>query len=530
MTLPNEFVIRGGKVVDGTGDPAVASDIVVEDGRLRVVEPGEMSGLYGVDVDGLVVSPGFIDAHSHADLEPFLGDEQVRAARITQGVTTEVVGNCGFSAFPVPPGHDDVVAQFLTVVFGPQAGTFPDLDTYSDNVAREGLASNVAPLVRHGTLRAATLGYDNRPATDAKIERMRGALAGALDAGAFGMSTGLCYTPATYAPSQEVRALAEVVAAVGGVYSTHIRNETDLTEESLEEALEVAAATGVPVHISHLKVAGQGNWRTSLDLMAVLEEARGRGVDVTADVYPYTAASTSLHSLLPPWTAEDGIGRLYANLSDAAWRQRVADDLENGVPGWQNLGTAVGWHNVTIATSPDRPEWEGRSIADLVRDDDHHPVDAIARVLDGNRGKVVVVIEAMDGDDVGNFLSWPHSVVGSDGIPLPGRPHPRLTGTFPRVLGRYVDRLGSVEEAVHRMTGSSAARFRIPARGILADGLVADLVVFDEAEVTDRGTYSDPWLRPAGIHHVIVGGRAAVWDSEVVDDSAGAVLRRGGGR
>jgi len=526
MTLPSEFVIRGGRVVDGSGRAAFAADVIVTDGRIRLAEAGEASGFESVEVDGLVVSPGFIDTHAHADVEPYLEDEQVHAARIVQGVTTEIVGNCGFSPFPVPAGRDEVLGSFLSVVFGPQASTFEEFDGYREGVEAKGLASNVAPLVGHGTLRAGTLGYENRHATPAEIELMRERLERALTAGAFGMSTGLCYTPATYAPPAEVQALAEVVARVGGIYSTHIRNETDLTADSLEEAFQISRATGVPVHISHLKVAGGRHWGTSGEIIAQLEAARAEGVDVTADVYPYTAASTSLHSLLPPWTAQEGIDRLFENLGDEDWRQRVTHDLENGVPGWQNLGTAAGWHNVTIATSVRRPEWEGKAVADLMEPDER-PIDAIARVLDTNRGKVVVVIEAMDADDVTAFLTWDHSVVGSDGIPLPGRPHPRLTGTFPRVLRRYRDALGSLEAAVNRMTGASAQRFQIPDRGFVADGLVADLVVLDPDAVSDRSTYAEPWLRPEGIHHVIVGGKPAVWDSELVDGRTGVVLRRG---
>lgn len=204
----------------------------------------------------------------------------------------------------------------------------------------------------------------------------------------------------------------------------------------------------------------------------------------------------------------------------------MADDLERGVPQWQNLGAAAGWHHVPVAWSARRPDWEGRSITDLVDDRDESVVDAIARVLAVNDGQVVVVIEAMHDRDVTNFLAWPHSLVGSDGIPLPGKPHPRLTGTFPRVLGRYRDHLGGLEQAVHRMTGASAARYGIPSRGVIATGYVADVVVFDESAVIDEGTYAEPWRRPAGIHHVLVGGCAAVWESELGDVRAGRVLRR----
>jgi len=525
MHLPAEYVLRGGTVVDGTGREGFPADVVVTNGRIRLTGPGEAVGLETVDVTGMVVGPGFIDTHAHADVETFLDDDLVHASRIVQGVTTEVVGNCGFSPFPAPEESEETVQAFLSVVFGPHVPTFRGVDDYVSGSEAKGLASNVAPLVGHGTLRAGVLGYENRHATPDEIEEMRRRLDEALRAGAFGMSTGLCYTPATYAPTEEVVALAGVVARHGGMYSTHIRNETDLTAESLEEAFQISRSTGVPLHISHLKVAGTAHWGESGEILALLESARADGVDVTADVYPYTAASTSLHSLLPPWTAQDGIDTLFANLADPGWRDRVTHDLENGVPGWQNLGTASGWDNVTIATSVRRPEWEGRTIADLMEAGER-PVDAIARVLQTNGGKVVVVIGAMHAADVARFLSWEHTVVGSDGIPLPGRPHPRLTGTFPRVLGRYREVLGSLEAAVHRMTDASARRFRIPDRGTVADGMIADLVVFDPDAVSDRSTYSEPWLRPAGIRHVIVGGRAAVWDSELVDGRTGVVLRR----
>jgi N-acyl-D-amino-acid deacylase len=525
MTLPPEFALVGGTIIDGTGRKGFAGDVVVTDGHIRLAPPGRTTGMKSFDVTGLAISPGFIDTHSHADIESLLGDVDVHEARIVQGVTTEVVGNCGLSPFPVPLGPNDMARQFMSIVFGPDAGTYPDLDTFAGDVERAGLASNIAPLVGHGTLRATALGYENRAATDVELEAMCVALATAMEAGAFGLSTGLCYTPATYAPSTEVEALAAVVAEANGIYSTHIRNETALTVQSLAEAVSVARDTNVDLHISHLKVAGRDQWKTSGEILSLLDRARAAGIRVTADVYPYTAASTTLHSLLPPWTAEGGIEVLGANMDNPQWRDRVDHDLRTGVPGWQNLGSAAGWENVSLATSAARPDWEGRSIADLA-DEGERPVDTIARVLSTNVSKVVVVIEAMDRDDMLAFLSWPHSMVGSDGIPLPGKPHPRLTGTFPRVLGRHTDSLGSIETAVNRMTGASASRFSIPQRGIIADGAVADLVVFDPDRVMDRGTYSDPWIRPEGVAHVLVGGNAAVWDANVVDAAAGSVLRR----
>ncbi|HVR31967.1 MAG TPA: D-aminoacylase [Acidimicrobiia bacterium] len=526
--LPPAYVLRNGLVVDGTGRDRFPADVLVEDGRLRVAAPRTVGGVPAVDVDGLTITPGFIDVHSHADLESLLGPgtQQVHASRVLQGVTTEVAGNCGFSPFPFPPERADAAQAFLGFVFGAAAVGFSDHAAYTDAVTGAGLSCNLAPLVGHGTLRVATLGYEDRAPSTTEREAMSRMLEAALDAGAFGMSTGLCYTPATFAEPAEVEELARVVARAGGVYATHVRNETEGVFDAIREALAVARATGVGLHVSHLKAAGRRMWGASGELLVILEAARVEGIDVTADVYPYTAASTMLHSLLPPWLANEGIETMLRRLADPGTRETIATHLESGIPGWQNLGSAAGWDAVTVASSPRRPEREGRSIVELGGAGDRDTVDTIARLLIEEEGRVIAVIEAMDNTDVRTLLAWPHTLVGSDGIPLPGKPHPRLTGTFPRALGRYRDTFGTLPQAVHRMTGASAARFGIPDRGVVADGRVADLVVLDPDTVNDRGTFSDPWLEPAGIHHVLIGGRAAVWDDELVDAAAGSVLRR----
>ncbi|HSJ29287.1 MAG TPA: amidohydrolase family protein [Acidimicrobiia bacterium] len=527
--IPAAFCLRGGRVVDGSGRPEVAADIVVRGGRIELHEAGETTGLEIVDVDGAVVAPGFIDAHSHADLEALLDPPapEVHRSRLLQGVTTEVTGNCGFSPFPVPPERAEDVRRFLGFVFGTAAETFPDLDHYERAVTAAGLASNVAPLVGHGTLRIAEVGYEDRDMTSDEVDHVAAALDRVLAEGAVGLSTGLCYTPATFAPPSEVEALAAVVAARDRVYATHIRNETEGVLGALDEALAVARASGVRLHISHLKAAGRRMHGSVPDILRRLDEARAGGVDVTADAYPYTAASTMLHSLLPPWLIDEGIDSMLVRLADPGVRRKVATDLEQGIAAWQNLGAAAGWDRVTVASSLRNPSRHGRSIVELSVSDDLDPVDTIARVLIEEAGRVVVVIEAMDDDDVGAVLAWPSTVVGSDGIPLPGTPHPRLTGTFPRAFRRYVDSGTSIEEAVRRMTGATAARFGLGDRGMLRDGSVADLVVFDPAGLMDRGTYADPWPPPVGMIHVLVGGRPGVWAGEAVDPAAGIVIRSG---
>ena len=522
--LPRAFVISGAAIIDGTGAPRRRADVVIADGRILSADAGGPTDLPSLNAEGLVLTPGFIDTHAHADLQPLTArSPQVHFSRILQGVTTEVSGNCGFSPFPVG-GDPSETQRLLGLLFGPDAPVFGDLDTYAAAIEAEGAASNLAPLVGHGTLRASVLGMEDRQATREELDRMAAMLSRALEQGAFGLSTGLCYTPSAFADPSEVVALARVVASAGGIYATHVRNETDGIRPALREAIETARATGVTLHISHLKAAGGTNHHTASDLLAILERAMVEGIDLTADAYPYTAGSTMLHSLLPPWLIDQGIEAMLHRLSDPGVRSEIDRSLVEGVPGWQNLGSAAGWDRVTIASAPRHPEREGRTVAMLRQPDDRFAADTIARILLDEKGSVVAVIEVMVEDDVRAIVAWPHTMIGSDGIPLPGTPHPRLTGTFPRVLSRY--RGASLEDTVARMTGIPARRFQLTDRGVVRDGAIADLVLFDPAAVSDRSTYADPWASPTGVHHVMVGGRAAVWESEAVDGSLGRVLRR----
>lgn len=523
--LPSDYIIRQAEVVDGKGAARRRTDVLVSSGRIAATDGDTASDIPSLDASGLVLAPGFIDSHAHADLQPITArGTQVHFSRILQGVTTEFSGNCGFSPFPVD-GDPTETQRLLGLLFGPNAPVFADLETYSATVDSEGAASNLAPLVGHGTLRASVLGMENRPATEDELGRMRAMLTRALDQGAFGLSTGLCYTPASFADPSEVSALAQIVAESGAIYATHVRNETDGIRPALREAIETARTTGVAVHISHLKAAGRTNHNTAADLLAILERALVEGIDLTADAYPYTAGSTMLHSLLPPWLIDRGIEAMLHRLTDPAVRSDVDRSLVEGVPGWQNLGSAAGWDRVTIASAPRRPDREGKTVAALREDGDRFATDTIARILLDERGSVVAVIDVMVEADVRAIIAWPHTMIGSDGIPLPGNPHPRLTGTFPRVLARYPG--PSLEATIAKMTSVPARRFGLTGRGVIQNGAIADLVLFDPAAIGDRSTYEHPWLPPSGIHHVMIGGQAAVWHGEAVDGSLGRVLRRG---
>ncbi|HEY8806602.1 MAG TPA: amidohydrolase family protein, partial [Candidatus Limnocylindria bacterium] len=305
-------------------------------------------------------------------------------------------------------------------------------------------------------------------------------------------------------------------------YVTHMRGETDMVADSVREAIRIGREAGVPVHISHHKASGKDNWGRTAETLALIDAARAGGQDVTLDVYPYTAGSTLLHSILPPWALADGIGAMVARLRDPAARARITRDFADGIPGWQNQQRAAGWDGIFIAGCAGRPELEGQR-ADALGPD---PAEAVFDLIAEQHGQVTMIAHTMREDDVDRVIAHPASMIGSDAIPLPGKPHPRLAGTFARILGRYVRERGILDlpTAVRKMTALPAERFGLRDRGALAVGKIADLVIFDPATVLDRATYADPLLTPVGVRAVVINGRTAVQGRAVADVRAGAVL------
>jgi N-acyl-D-amino-acid deacylase len=507
-----ELLLRGGDVADGTGAPLRRADVGIAGGRVTVLESGGASDAGAsrarqtLDVAGLVVAPGFIDAHTHSDQTSLDGSGDALAhAALLQGVTLEICGNCGHSAFPSP------------------YASFAD---FARAHATAGRANHIASLVGHGTLRAAVVGHDERAAISAELAEMCRALSEALAAGALGFSTGLIYTPGTYADSTEVTALARVAAQYGKPYVTHLRNEMARVDVALAEAVQIALGSGAALHVSHRKTAGKHGWGGTERTLPWLERLRAEGMDVTCDVYPYTAGSTSLSAMLPPWANEGGRPRLLERLRDPAERARMQAAIVDGVPGWENTVGNGGWDRISVASTPRRPELQGRTIADLAAEAGVEPIDLVAELLLAEDGDVTIISHSMREDDVRRVLTSPFAMIGSDGVPKPGLPHPRWAGSFARVLGHYARDLGllSTAEAVHKMTGMTAARFGFAGRGVLRDGAHADVVVFDPRAVADQATYSDPLVGPLGIRWVIVAGAVVVRNGEVTGSKPGRVL------
>lgn len=523
-----DLILRGGTVVDGTGagpravDVGVSGDTIAALGDLSLAEADRE-----LDVSGLVVAPGFVDAHTHTDLTCFQ-EHSLSAASIRQGVTTEVCGNCGFSPFPFNAERGEDVRRHVGALLGPRA--YPNLGSWKAAVEEQGLYSNLLPLVGHGSVRAGVMGFERRAPRADELDEMVALAREAIEQGAAGFSSGLIYSPGTYAQTSEVTELCRrVLRGTGRPYVTHVRGETHMVAAAVEEALEIGRDAGVPVHLSHHKVGGRENWGRSQETLGRIADARAQGLDVSLDVYPYAAASTLLYSLLPPWVQEGGRDPLLDRLRRRTVRRTLELQIAEGLPGWENVPRAAGWEGVIVASAPRRPECEGRSIADLAEGESVRPLDYVADLLLENDAQVIAVLHMMEEGDVRSIVEFDGAMIGSDGLPLPGKPHPRLAGTFVRVLGRYAreERVLSIVDAVRKMTALPAERFELHDRGTVVAGKIADLVVFSAEDVIDRATFAEPLLAPAGVMHVVVGGRVAVIDGELTGVQSGKVLTSG---
>jgi N-acyl-D-amino-acid deacylase len=493
-------VIRNALVYDGTGAPPVGADLAVRGDRIAATgAPGSLAATAAeadvLDAAGLAVAPGFIDVHTHDDFAAVLHPDM--HFKTLGGVTTCIVGNCGLGAAPWR------AASALARAFHPR-DPLPRWEGFGGYFARleaQPPSVNVGALVGHGTLRLDAMGGAQRDPDAAEAGRMRVALREGIAAGCLGLSTGLVYDPGRFAGTDEIVELARELRGSGGLYATHLRDEGTGLLDAVREAIAIGERARVPVQISHHKAAGRAAWGLVRDSLRLIEAARARGVDVHADQYPYTAGSTVLSAVVQGRGLEpsgpSGIGRLEAEA-------------------------------IVVAAADGHREWEGRSLADLMREFGLPAREAAERVLAASPG-TTVVLHSMDEEDVRTVMRHETTMIGSDGIPtLEGRPHPRLYGSFARVLGRYARDLGlfPLEEAVHRMTGLSARKFGLVDRGVVRAGAFADLVLFDPARVADAGSYEDPHRPPHGIAHVFVNGTPVVRGGAHTGSRPGRVLRR----
>jgi N-acyl-D-aspartate/D-glutamate deacylase len=527
----DDLLLRGGEVLDGTGAQAFPADVSIRDGRIVAITPAASGSARRVtDARGSMVAPGFIDIKTHSDFTlPYAPRAE---SKILQGVTTEVIGHCGFSLAPALPGRAPLLQEYL-------AGFAPWIEARETTFAAymdtfPATAVNTIMQVGHNTLRLMTTGMDDRAPTHDEMALMTRLLDEGMAAGALGLSSGLFTAPGSFARPDEIHTLLAVVRRHGGMYATHLRNEAGQIFEAAREAIAAGEASGVHVHIAHLKLSGLENRHRARQLLDEIEAARRRGVSVDCDAYPYTCAANPLRNLLPLWVQEGGIQRLLERLRDPAVRARVGRELD--AQGLTSFGRIASWDAVTLGTSRTRSRDAGRTIAELARAAGVSPIDLICDLLAADEAATYVIVCSIDEDDVRELLRSPAVLVGSDGravapdsVAGQGRPHPRFYGTFPRVLGHYARDLGllPLPEAVHKMTGGPAAVLRLRDRGVLREGYRADVTIFDPATILDRATYADPHRYPLGISAVIVNGIVVVDDGRHTGALPGRVLRRG---
>jgi N-acyl-D-amino-acid deacylase len=522
--------VIGGVVVDGINAPT-QQDIGVRDGRIAVM--GNGAGWVAnkvLDASGLIVSPGFIDAHSHGDFIDLYGPERedLVVAALRQGVTTQIVGNCGFSAFACNDGDSDALARHVAGLFGSEGRSWPTVGAYRAALTTAGMHMNVATLIGHGSLSSGLDPVHGKPPSNL-ADALAREVEAAVDNGAVGLSSGLVYVPGITANTEEMVAASSGLRGSGLPYVTHVRGETHDVVSSVREALEIAERAGVPLHISHHKVAGRRNWGGTHQTLGLIGAAQASGRDVTLDVYPYTAASTSLHTLFPQWVQADGRDAMNHRLHSSAAGARLRRDITEGLPGWENMLGAAGWDHVTVAYAPGASPFEGQSLAELGEQLGMSPLDAAVHLQLRAKGPITVVFDVLDEADVRRVLLHPSSMVGSDGIPLPGKPHPRWAGSFTRVLSRYVReaKVLTVGEAVRKMAVLPAQRFKLQDRGRIAVGAAADLVIFSPDEVADAATFEEPLAHPRGVRAVVVNGQVVIEDDVFTGIRAGEFLTHG---
>lgn len=499
-----DLMILGGDIVDGTGEPSFQGDIAIVGNR--IVKIGELNGYKAkriINATGLTVTPGFIDLHTHADRNIRKNPDSENY--LHQGVTTVLAGNCGNS--PI------------------------DLNTFFESINETGIALNLGLLIGHNAVRKEVMGNDDRPPTQGELLQMQDLVKSAIDAGAFGMSTGLIYLPGTYSETDEVIELARVVAGEGGIYASHIRNEFELVIEAIEEAITIGKEAGLPVHISHFKVADNTMWGDSTITLDLVERAREQGMDVTVDQYPYSASSTGLANVIPAWARSGSRDDFQARLDDPETRARIKVETISILNGARAAGDLS---RIIIASFPNHPEFSGKTMAEVTIMNGREPTiengaEVAMEILYEGEGSAIYFM--MNEEDVINIMQAPFTSIASDGSAVTfGKdvPHLRNYGTFPKVLSKYVRDEGvlSLEQAVNKMTALPASRIKLEARGSLAEGMIADINIFDLESVNANDDWANPHQYATGFKYVIVGGTPVIDEEVRTTEFPGVVLKK----
>lgn len=522
------LIIKNGTVVDGTGSAKRVADIGIRDNKITYIGSiNNRSDCNIIDATGCVVAPGFIDIHSHSDFFWLISPKS--ESKIYDGVTTEICGNCGISAFPLKgqllENKRKGFSKFgLDINWKTAEEFFKKADKVKSSVNR-------GFLVGHGNIRACVLGYENREPDKSELVKMEKELRDAMESGAFGMSSGLIYPPGCYAKTGELVELCKIVREYNGIYATHIRSEGDEIEAALSETINISKESGVNTQVSHIKTWGEKNWGKIGKIKQLLDDARSKGIPITCDRYPYTAAATDLDVILPDWVYEGGTVEEKKRLGDPLYRERIIKEMEHEGKSHEFWGTIM----ISSVFNNKNRSFEGKTIAEIAEALRVLPLEFVLDLLYEEDCRVSVIFFNMSEENLAKILNWDFVMIGSDsslrslkGALNYGKPHPRGYGTFSRVIRKYVNEtpILSIEEAVYKMTGMPAQKLDLKERGLLKEGFFADITIFDQKTIAEKATFTNPHNYSKGINHVLVNGKLTIKDGKHEGVMNGEILKR----
>jgi len=528
MSHDFDIIIKNGILVDGTGNARRVTDIGVRDDKIVYIgniinHPGSVV----IDAAGCIVAPGFIDIHSHSDFFWLVSPES--ESKIYDGVTTEICGYCGISAFPLKGQLlENKKKGFSKFGLNINWQTAEDFFTRA-NEAKSSI--NRGFLVGHGNVRACVMGYDDREPDSNELAKMEQELRDAMESGAFGMSSGLVYPPGCYAKTDELITLCKIVREYNGIYATHMRNEGDELEAALSETINISKESGVKSQVSHIKTWGEKNWWKIDKIESLLEDARAEGIEITCDRYPYTASATDLDIILPDWVYEGGTAKEKKRLGDPLCRERIIKEMKQEGVSQEFWGTIM----ISSVFNKDKRSYEGKTIAEISRTLKVPPLEFVLDLLYEEDCRVSVIFFNMSEENLARILKWDFVMVGSDsslrslkGVLNYGKPHPRGYGTFSRVIRKYVNQTSilSIEDAIYKMTGFPAQKLGLKNRGILKEGSFADITIFDQETIAEQATFTDPHNYSTGIKHVIVNGKLTINNGKHESVMNGTILKK----
>ena len=524
-----KILIKNGTLIDGSREKRYDADLLIEGDK--IVKIGEINEEVDrvIDATGKIVAPGFIDTHSHSDLkvlvEPFI------EPKLRQGITTEVLGQDGISMAPLPKEYVSSWRKNLAGLDGDSdelSWDWENTDNYLNLIAKTGTGPNQLYLVPHGNIRMEAMGLEARPATKEELAKMRDITRREMEAGAAGLSTGLIYIPCAYSLTEELIEICKVAAEFDRPLVIHQRSEADTMIESMEEVITIAKESGVKIHFSHFKICGKNNWHLIKDIIALLDRCKAEGIEISYDQYPYVAGSTMLGVIIPPWAHAGGTDKLVERLGNPADRERMKHDIINGIPGWDNFIDFAGFEGIYVTSVKTKANEDciGKNLLEIAELRGKDKFDAVFDLLREEENAVGMYDYYGKDEHVVTFMTREESNICTDGL-LAGKPHPRVYGSFPRVIGKFVREMKAMplEEAIYKMTHKPAKTFKIDNRGLLKEGYFADVVIFDENTTIDKGTFIDPIQDPEGISHVIVNGEILIDNYEKKEILAGKVIR-----